>query len=85
MSELENAIIDALTRMYSEASPGIDYSKVLENPEEYEDITHKHTLSSERQEEIVDDVANEYDLIEDEKTTLRMNAILYYGPQQEQN
>lgn len=80
-SRLEAAVDDALTRMYKEAEPGLNYPYIKAHPEEVDqDWYDQHYLDSERQEEIVEQVVDDYDLTESESTTLSMTAILDYGP-----
>lgn len=79
--EMEPYIEEALTRMYEEAEPSLDFKEVLENPSEQDyDWYEQHYLSSERQGEIVDNVKEKYSLNDAESRHLSMTAILDYGP-----
>lgn len=81
MVEFEPYIEEALTRMYEEAEPSLDFQEVLENPSEQDDDWYSnHYLSSERQSEIVDGVKEKYSLNDAESLRLSMTAILNYGP-----
>mgnify|MGYP006928065590 FL=1 len=81
MVELEPYIEEALTRMYEEAEPPLDFQEVLEDPQSMDENWYEqHYLSSERQQEIVSDISEEHNLNSLEETNLSMEAILSYGP-----
>lgn len=78
---LTEAIVDALTQMYEQAEPGLEFSDLQENPDEYPDKWYLyHYLSHTDQTEIVASVADKYNLSKSERHALKMNAITYYGP-----
>ena len=81
MTELEPYIEEALTRMYEEARPPLDFTSVLENPSEMDEDWYKqHHLSSDRQEAICAEIEEEYSLSDAQKRRLSMESILNYGP-----
>jgi len=72
---------EALTRMYEEAEPPLDFEEVLDDPESVDNDWYKqHYLSSERQQEIVSEIEQSYDLTLGEKTHLKIETILNYAP-----
>lgn len=72
---------DVLREMYDEAEPGLDFDDLLDDPDEYpDDWYEQHTLDSERQREILDKHLEQYDLTEQEHTSLVMTCILDLGP-----
>jgi len=77
MAELEPYIEEALTRMYEEAEPPLDFTSVLENPSEMdEDWYEQHHLSPDRQEAICAEIEEEYSLSDRQKRYLYMESIL---------
>jgi hypothetical protein len=81
MKETQKVAFDVLNEMYSEAEPGLDFDNVRENPDDYpEDWFQQHTLSKERQREIVNKHCDRHNLSEDECTSVTWAAILNYGP-----
>ena len=81
MSNLEQAVDEALTQMYDEAEPPLDYQWAKNHPAKVDEDEHlQHYLSGERQEEIVEEVADQYDLNGVEKLSLQMETILNMGP-----
>lgn len=81
MVSMEPYIEEALTRMYEEAEPPLDFQDVLEDPQSVdEDWYTQHYLSSERQQEIVSAVEQLYCLTRSEKSHLVIETILNYGP-----
>jgi hypothetical protein len=81
MVTIEPYVEEALTRMYEEAEPSLDFQKVLDDPEAMDENWYEqHYLPSERQQEIVADISEEYNLNSAEETNLIMQAILNYGP-----
>lgn len=74
---LENVLI----RLYENSTPPLDFTDVLEYPDKYEgEYYTNHTLSSEKQNEIVNSYIEEHDLGDKEARDLRFTAILVYGP-----
>lgn len=81
---MDEIVIEALRKMYDEAEPSLDFDDVVENPDDYgDDFYQDHRLSHERQNEIVNTVANKYNLSQQERNALKLNAITYYGPRAE--
>jgi hypothetical protein len=80
-SDLEQAVDEALTRMYAEAVPALDYQWAKENGDELDEDWYKqHYLAGDRQQEIVDEVSEKYELSTREHTSLVTEAILNMGP-----
>lgn len=72
---------DVLRQMYAEAEPPLDWSEVVNNPDEYQyDFYEQHHLPSERQAEILDEAFEKYSPTSREKTELRMSCIVDLGP-----
>lgn len=81
MSRLNKAFKATMVQMYKEAEPPIDWKYAWANPDEYEHgWWTNHTLDGDRQREIVDKYAKEYDLSSEERMALVFSAILDYGP-----
>lgn len=78
----EKAIEETLTRMYNEAEPGLDFSKVVADPESVEEEFYKnHYLSADRQKEIIQDVADKYDITSGkERMTLAARTVFGVAP-----
>lgn len=81
MSNVEQAVFDALNEMYSKAEPPADFDHIKANPDEYPDDWYdQHYLPEVEQNNIVKKYSEEYDLSDKEHTQLVMNAILNWGP-----
>jgi hypothetical protein len=72
---------DILREMYQEAEPPLDFDDVLENPDEYSDDWYRnHTLSSEKQREILNKHFDKHELTGSEITSLTFTCITDVGP-----
>ena len=81
MTDLEEIAYDVLREIYEEAEPPLDFDDVVENPEDYgEDWYLNHRLHADRQEEILEEHLEKYDLTKREERGVRMTVILDYGP-----
>lgn len=81
MTNLEEIRNSIMQEMYEEAEPGLDFSDLVENPDEYPDDWYsQHYLSDERQEEIFDKHVEQHDLSKREHSALVMECILNLGP-----
>jgi len=77
MVELEPYIEEAVTRMYEEAEPPLDFQEVLDDPQSMDENWYEqHYLSGERQKEIVSEISEEHNLNSREEMNLSMEAIL---------
>lgn len=80
-SELQEIIVECVAQMYEEAEPPCDFRNVLAEPDDYpNDWYTNHYLDGDRQQEIVEEYAEKYDLSERERRSLNYSAILNYGP-----
>jgi hypothetical protein len=86
MTDLWEIAKDALNEIYDEAEPGLDFDDLLENTDDYpDDWFGQHTLSAEREQEILQKHKSKHDLTEREKTQLTMTVIVNYGPRSPDN
>lgn len=76
---------EILIEMYAQADPPLDFQRVLESPEDYSQEWYlDHTLDSETQQNIVDDICNQNNVSKREKRILLCEAMLNLGPQNPQ-
>jgi len=81
MTDLQEIAFDALREMYNEAEPPLDFDKVIENPDQFDQGWYKnHSLEMSRQREIIDKHCQHNNLSSKEKRSVIMTAILEYGP-----
>ena len=80
-TQLEQAVDEALTQMYAEAVPALDYQWAKENGGELDEDWYKqHYLDGERQREIADEVSEKYNLSDREDAYFVTEVILNKGP-----
>lgn len=80
-NRFEEAVTEALCRMYDEAEPGLDFEEVRKNPDTVDDEWYRdHYLDSERQKEIVREVSDEYNLTDRQHSSFVTRTILDLGP-----
>lgn len=86
LAELDNvwseAYDDIMQELYSEAVPGTDYSSVVEEgtSEDEPALYLQHFLEGERQEEIIEDVLDEYEIPEELYFDAKKAVMLSHGP-----
>lgn len=81
MAELEEVMDEVMAQMYREAEPGLDWHDLRENPDDYpENWFRQHHLDGDRQQELVDEAIEEYNLTSQEATSLTMTCLLDYAP-----
>lgn len=81
MTDLEQIRDDILQEMYEAAEPGLDWSDVLENPDDYGDEWYsQHYLPKEESQEILHKHLDKHPLTEDERSALTWTCILDLGP-----
>lgn len=81
MANLKEIRNDILQEMYEEAEPPLDFSDVLENPDEYPDDWYsQHYLSKEDEQRIFDKHTEGVDLTSSEHLSLTMTCITSLGP-----
>ncbi len=72
---------DILRQMYAEAEPPLDFDDVLDSPKDFDSEWYtQHTLSQERQNEIVQEHVEQHDLSKKERTAVMCTTILDLGP-----
>jgi hypothetical protein len=79
-NNLEAVSKDILRKLYSEAEPGLDFDKVLENPDDYPEFYDNHYLPEERQREIRTNTMDEHDVPEHRRSGIIWTTCLNYGP-----
>lgn len=81
MTDLEELRNDILREMYAEATPPLDFDRVLEDPDSVDDDWYsQHFLSDDEQERIFDKHVEQHNLTDREHTALVMECILNLGP-----
>lgn len=81
MSKTKQAVVEALTKIYEEAEPGLEFEHIQANPDEYPDDWYQnHFLPAERQTEIIEEMSNKYELSNKENAALSITVTLNYGP-----
>jgi hypothetical protein len=83
MSEtaLDTIAREALTQIYDEAEPGLDFEEVWENPDSVDDDWYKKQyLNSKRQQEILHQHFDRNDLTQEEESSLYWTVIVDLGP-----
>lgn len=81
MTDTEQIVTDILTEMYSEATPPLDFEKVVNGEIDVDEEWYlHHELDGERQREIVDKHLADHELTDREESGITMTCILDYGP-----
>lgn len=86
MSNLSKLSEEILTQMYAAADPPLDFQEVLDNHQDFDENWYQqHTLSEERQQEIIEEVLEPHKLDERERSKIVMTCTLNYGPSTSEN
>lgn len=77
-TDLTKAIEDTLIRMYEEAEPSLDLEEFVDTVDQPdEDWFKQHRLSKEKQEEIREEILDNYNLSKREKMSFRVEVMNY--------